>query len=379
MRGGHRFDPDAPLSSAPRVVRRAHVHPWGAGEARGFRRRAGVFTEAGEAVSESICLRGPNLAATLMPEAPPEGEMEGLAGRWLFGGLLYTHFGHLICESIGRLWPLAADTGFDGILFFPKKKFGWENKQFAGAPRGLFKALGLGRLDLRAPQRPVVVEELHLPEQAFGTGEMCAARPELRGFLRERLCASAAPSGPEKIYVSRQLLNSKRGSLLLEDHLAAQLAADGYVPVHPQELSIPEQVALYRAARQIISTDCSALHLAAMVAEPQCQIAIVQRAPTPHIHDFRRQFEAFAGITPLILDVMTGFWSVSGQRVVKREVFTELEFSRLGEGLSAAGFITRGSLRPPGADAAVAAKTRIEAALGPLSHHALDRPGDHAA
>ncbi|MEM9975532.1 MAG: glycosyltransferase 61 family protein [Pseudomonadota bacterium] len=335
-----------------------------------------MFTETGDPVEESICLRAPNLPATVMPETQPEGVLPVLPGRWLFGGLLYAHFGHLICESVGRLWPLDANADFDGILFLPKKRFGWENKHFSRAVRGLFSALGLGDLALRAPQNPVAVEELHFPEQAFGTGEMCAARPELRAFLRDRLRLGAAPDGPRRIYISRQKLYSKRGSLVLEDELAQQLAGEGYVAVHPQELALTEQAALYRAAGQIISTDCSALHLAAIVAEPHCEVAILQRAPTPHIHDFRRQFNAFAGIEPLILDAMTGFWSLAGGRIVKREVFSEVDFDRLSEGLSAANFITRGSLRAPDANATTAAVARIEAALGPLDYHSLEMLGD---
>jgi hypothetical protein len=83
----------------------------------------------------------------------------------------------------------------------------------------------------------------------------------------------------------------------------------------------------------------SALHLAALVVHPEAQVALINRGPSQNIEDYVLQFRRFAGIDPVCIAALDGYYHPAGRRVVKRETFATLDFPAAGGVLMAAGFI----------------------------------------
>jgi capsular polysaccharide biosynthesis protein len=336
----HPFDPNLPLSKEMGEHKDALLIPWGSQKTKGSLRAAGVFDASGRYLPEAVCWRYAGGPATEQPEYALDETPETLSGRYLFGGLLYSHFGHFICESLGRLWALDyLQQPVDGIVFFPKPSLTWPVK-LTRTYLTFFAAMGYPELKIEAPQKPVRIEHLTIAEQGFGVSEMAAGRPEFREFMRRKLGQAIAPDGPEKIYISREKLPAKRGSILHEDRLADLLEKQGYVIFHPQEHPIEVQIARYKAARKVVSLDASPLHLAAMIVPPECEVAILNRGPSQNIEDYLRQFRFFAGVEPLRVDAVTDFWALKDRKLVKRETYSLLDFRAVAEALAAAGFIS---------------------------------------
>lgn len=328
---------DKPMSQDLAPIKDALLVPWGTNEPKGAKRAAGLFDAAGSYLPQAECLRFDAAPVTIAPEFDADTPTETLDGRYLFGGMLYGHFGHFLCESTGRLWALAQDLGCDGVVWFPKVALGHPAK-LVKPYHPFFNAMGLAHLDLRAPQKITRIAEVIIPEQGFGIGTLSSGRPEYRAFMQANLGAAIAADGPEKLYISRSGLPTKRGSVLLEPEIERRLAAEGYQIFHPQDHSIEVQIARYKAARFIVALDGSALHLAAMLISPACKVAIINRGPSQNIDDYLRQFEAFAGVMPTRIDAVSAYWFPQGRRVVKRETHALLDLPALGAGLSAAGF-----------------------------------------
>jgi capsular polysaccharide biosynthesis protein len=347
-------DPELPLGRdlAPRTD--VLLVPWGTNEPKGARRAAGLFGADGAYMPEAACLRYDDDPLTIEPEFDRSAPVETLAGRWLFGGMMYAHFGHFLCESTGRLWALDHAQGpFDGVIWLPKVELG-HPARLTRPYEPFFAALGRSDLALMAPQAPVRIEELVIPEQGFGIGLMAAGRPEYRAFMRQNLGRDIAPEGGARLYVSRANLPTKRGSVLLERRIEALMAAEGYEIIAPESLPVEAQIARYKAARQIVGLDGSALHLAAMVADPSAQVAIINRGPSQNIDDYARQFRHFAGIAVQQIEAIRAYWFEAGRRVVKRETHALLDFSAAGLALAAGGFIARPEVwtQPPETDLA---------------------------
>jgi hypothetical protein len=333
------FDPDRPIDWTPEVFRDVVLIPWGENPPGGAKRAAGMFDADGRFLPEGHCWRYPAGPITVAPVPPvADGRVERLEGRWLFGGLFYGHFGHFLVETTTRLWAADSVGELDGIVFYPKRALTHERRMFRELVP-FFELCGLATLELRVPQKPVVIEEILAPPPGFGMEEMMAGRPEYRAWAREKLGRAIPADGPEKIYVSRSRLPSKRGSILLEERLEALLEAEGYTVIHPQEESLERQIALWKAARRVVALDGSALHLGAMLLSPEAEVAILNRGPSQNIEDYIRQFRAFAGIDPLRIEALTGFFHPTGQRIVKREVYATLDFAAVGAALEAVGFI----------------------------------------
>jgi hypothetical protein len=367
------FDPDRPSAWRPTLQRDVVLVPWGENEPGGAKRAAGVFDAQSRLIPEAHCWRYPGTPITVAPVPPAEtGRVERLAGRWLFGGIFYGHFGHFLVESTARLWAADLVDDLTGIVFYPKQKMTHERRLYRHMTP-FFDACGLDHLAIRAPQSPVLIDELLTPPPGFGMNEMMEGSPDYRDWARHSLGRDIAPAGAEDIYVSRARLPSKRGSILLEERLERLMEAAGYTVFHPQEAPLAQQIAQWKAARRIVGLDGSALHLAALVAQPGTQVALINRGPSQNIEDYIRQFRRFAGIDALKIEALDGYYHPAGRRVIKRETYATLDFPATGAALATAGFIpsTKGWTAPDPAEL-TAAVAEVELGLGAtLAHYTM--------
>jgi hypothetical protein len=155
------------------------------------------------------------------------------------------------------------------------------------------------------------------------------------------------------------------------------MEAAGYSVFHPQEAPLAQQIAQWKAARRIVGLDGSALHLAALVAQPGAQVALINRGPSQNIEDYIRQFRRFATIDPVKIEALDGYYHPAGRRVIKRETYATLDFPATGGALAKAGLIAsaKGWATPDPMELAVAVH-EIEQDLGAqLAHNTMAANG----
>lgn len=311
----------------------------------------GVLDARRQFCAASATWRG--LRATMVaPQAAPE-PVARLAGRHLWCGQLWSHFGHFLCESLSRLWALDAlgDDPPDSLVFVPKRPVtgGAPDPVPGGAALMRFQRDCLDLLGITIPvtliDRPTEVEELITPGQGFGLGAISTGTPEFRAFIGARFGREVAPEGPERLYLSRSALGGREGGALLEDRLEANLARAGYEICHPQHHSLADQVARYRAARAVVGLDGSAFHLFAFAAQPgqagrpARRAAIILRRNSKVYQPLAAHVGAFTGVAPAILSALSADWVPEGRGRAGRYSFGQLNFPALAAGLRDAGFI----------------------------------------
>jgi hypothetical protein len=113
-----------------------------------------------------------------------------LKGRWLFGGPLWSHFGHFFTDCIHRLWPLVdSPKVYKGVVFLAVK--GLENirndAQLAAADPPpylgeLLKLLDLENINIQYIKHPTIIERLAVPPA--GTGLHAPVGDFYRPYLR---------------------------------------------------------------------------------------------------------------------------------------------------------------------------------------------------
>jgi hypothetical protein len=294
---------------------------------------AGVFGPGGW-VEQSVTWRGgkPMMVA---PDSRPD-PVARLAGRHLWCGQLWAHFGHFTCESLARVWGIARAGGAESLLFVPKRP-----KLGEGVRRYQKELLSLLQVDVpvRVLTEPTEVEELVVPGQGFGLGRIAEATPEFRDFVRSGLEAAVPPEGPERLYLSRSGLGGLEGGALLETRLEERLAAAGYEIYQPERHPIRHQLARYRAATHVLGLDGSALHLFGFVARATQRCGIVLRRNSGVFRSLAAQIESFSGRAPDIVHAIAADWVPEGQGRPSRNSFAELDFAMLGAKLTALGFI----------------------------------------
>ena len=197
-----------------------------------------------------------------------------MTGRHLFAEMIYGHFGHAIADMPARLWPLACaglDIGsLDGVVALPMLGVSREGRM----PRHtamMIQAMGVPEAALRFVSRPVRVERLILARRAAPyRGRMDPAFNTVTHLAGRRLAARSDLGGdlPERIYLSRSRLRDdpRNGANLAR--LDETFREMGFEIVHPQELPLPDQIALVRRATHIAGPIGSQTHLCAFSEMP---------------------------------------------------------------------------------------------------------------
>lgn len=276
---------------------------------------------------------------TILPPDRPQDPPKTLPGRHLYAGQLWSHFGHFLTESLSRLWALddLADLP-DSILYIPKRPQHGRRR-----PRG-FQAQVLDVLGVKIPvhvvRRPTRVEQLLVPGQGFGMGEIGAGTAKFRQYIRKNLGAGIAADGPEKLYLSRSRLGGVKGGALLEQQLEQHLAQEGYSIYHAETQPLPAQIAAYKAAKMVVGLDGSAFHLFGFLASPAQKSAIILRRSSNVYKNLSRQIAGFSGTDPLIVNAVSADWIPDHTKRPGRSSVGQLNFEALHHFLHKAGFIS---------------------------------------
>lgn len=256
-----------------------------------------------------------------------------LSGKHVFGGLLQNeHFGHFCAESLSRVWALSKlSPSFNSIIFYlrvptqPIRNFVFD----------FFRALDPD-LKISFVSDFTRIEELAIPEQlGHSINGFIYGHPAVReGFKNLR---TFKRGGINKVYVSRTGLKNNEGGVLLERVIEANLEDEGYLIIHPEKLSIREQLEIYNSADKLIFSDGSALHLYAFVARPEQKAFTIWRRKRNET--FAWQVRSFGG------PELTGTASVrklyvpQGDGITSSRAQALIDFIHLRDQLKELGYI----------------------------------------
>ena len=207
-------------------------------------------------------------AGALNREAPVRVEFDGPVASVLHPNLVY---GHFLLEILPRLYQLSllnewgADIPvalsvhvpdwvkeFVGYYIRPERIFWYDHRtQYLAAPRFVV---------------PSMLQADHHLHPAFNT---------MIGNLLSRIGtgAPAAHALPERLYLSRTKMPGP-GRITNEHEVEQAMAGLGFTIMHPQTMSIAEQLRMYSHARVIVGEFSSALHNAMFMAPGSGVVAI---------------------------------------------------------------------------------------------------------
>lgn len=200
-----------------------------------------------------------------------------LRGSFLYGGPYFNHFGHVMVDSIIRLWAYDPLIHRDGVIF-PNVA-----RNRSTAPAGYFQdvlsGFGIGPEAIHIVTQPRVVKELHFPQPGSNSvgGPAGWYLPKLE-TVEKRLLQRSTPGlqTHAKIYLGRVHIR-KRGSLMGETFFSELLQAQGYVYVKPEEHSVFDQVRLMKEARKVVFMEGSAVHVTELMPSLGATICMLLR------------------------------------------------------------------------------------------------------
>ncbi|WP_345434499.1 glycosyltransferase family 61 protein [Geodermatophilus obscurus] len=202
----------------------------------------------------------------------------------VYGGVLFSHFGHLMLESLGRLWAYEHLRHLDPYIAF-HEGFGrvdWSDQRTVA--HQVLRGVGIPLDRVLLLSRPVRLAQALVPTQLYGYGFSSNPDQTFVEHMRRFTFPRTVPdgfAGVKRVYVSRSGLpdgfGRPIGETLFEDYLRGQ----GYAIFHPQRYSLHEQLTVYSAADELIFCDGAALHGCVLLPDLAARVAVVSRRHDP--------------------------------------------------------------------------------------------------
>lgn len=182
------------------------------------------------------------------------------SGSFLYIGTLNPHYGHFLINSMSRLWPLQSDKSFRKLKLLchaPATKSEWEKVEFATIA---LRGLGVEWDDIVFLSEPTLIHEVLVPDQALVEQTLIYPVYKEMGRSIGECFWGTVNSRDEPLYVSKTKLKSGVGHIQGEDLIEAEAARQGFRIIHPETLSLPEQVEILSEHSSIAGTLGSGFH-----------------------------------------------------------------------------------------------------------------------
>ena len=191
----------------------------------------------------------------------------------IYGGLLFRHFGHLLTESIHRLWPRYALKELHGarVAFHLVN-----NTKIVPYMTEALNFHGFSKFQVVPITETILFRRLFVGPQARTLAGPTII-PEYQSMLDRDLSRRLpAPGGNRKLYVSR-LSHRHTGSYYGESFVQEALAGVGFEIVYPEQHSLTEFVTMLRAASVAIFAEGSAVHALELCGSNVPATAVISR------------------------------------------------------------------------------------------------------
>ena len=180
--------------------------------------------------------------------------------HYVYAGQLTLHFGHFIVTSLARLWPFAAGLPPGARLLWhtPHEPAAFPTAPFAAQA---VSALGFGTDQFRRFTRPTRIKRVTVIAPAFEENHFAHhAFARLGRAIGDRLVPASDTTPRPPAYLARTRMTWGVKGIGNEAPLCDALRALGVEIMHPEQLSLVDQIALFKGDRVIMGLCGSAFH-----------------------------------------------------------------------------------------------------------------------
>ena len=232
--------------------------------------RLGVFAPDGSFLPEFRLQRGNQLSRF---EDPPETIEDRLTGDFIYGGVVFPHYGHFLLESLARAWYLREHRRPAILWHSPigrDEPSPWQAE--------ILDMLGIDAARHRFITRTTAVDRVVLPDAG------CIIEQRLHPQLARALGVvpfARHPLAGKRVWLSRSRLPERLARIHGEEEMEAELSAAGWSVVHPETLTVREQLAAMVDAEEISGFEGSAFYTLLLAERVPARITMIRRTGGP--------------------------------------------------------------------------------------------------
>ena len=217
-----------------------------------------LYENTGHIIHDSIRkggIHGDNVISIAPIIIDPKTKVnEVIEGNSAYLGNLYSHYGHFITEGLSRFHEFRELNKFDHILFSPYV-FDYPNTQIRSFHKFFFDELGIDQSKIRILYDTVEIEQVTVFKQLWTLNDSVdLSLRDLYGYLRS--------IDPNVIYTGRRYFCSrKKPDRVANQHQVTELfKSNDFELIFPEDLSMEEQMGIYKGSNLIVSSSGSTLH-----------------------------------------------------------------------------------------------------------------------
>ncbi len=177
----------------------------------------------------------------------------------IFGGILLAHFGHILAESVSRLWWII-DNSSDNeqIVFLCQEEKGEEKKETSlRIIKNIFKILEIDEDRLIILDKATQFAKVIVPDQLIRLHS--DFRKSYVDLYKKMADKCTYKEGYKKVYLTRTHLSNN--SIINEEYFERFFEKRGYVIVAPEEYEFSEQISILKSADEVICSEGTLSHL----------------------------------------------------------------------------------------------------------------------
>lgn len=202
------------------------------------------------------------------PDRLREEPAPTIEGRYLYGGPLKFHFGHVMVDTIIRLWAFDRSR-HDGVVF--------PCLDMPDPPAWFYEIVaifGLDRSDVVVVEKPAVFRELEFaePGSSLKNGPKSWYLDRLKS-LPVRLIDDIPG---DSLYFGRTHM-IRKGTLMGESYFGDLLRRNGFASVRPEKFDIHAQVSMLAKARRIVFMEGSSIYSMELLASTDAELFMIPR------------------------------------------------------------------------------------------------------
>ena len=188
-------------------------------------------------------------------------ELDKSSETVIFSGFLINHFGHFMQDSLSRMWYAAKDKDkrYKIAVLLYGNDTAWKDWSLDGSfQEQMLELLGIEKERLLIIKNPTQFSSVVVPKQSvFWRGRRY--NTDLIKVVYEKAKQSISPKNHKKIYLSR---TAWKTPVINESYFEEFFSAKGFKVIHPEELTLKEQIACIAGADEIACTYGTLTHLA---------------------------------------------------------------------------------------------------------------------
>lgn len=188
----------------------------------------------------------------------------------IYGGYFFNHFGHFLLESLARTWVVEEVGTLPFVWASGDPPTPWQSE--------ILSMLGVTSSH-RFPRRPTLFRHLVIADPGYRIQTFF--HPRHARFLA---CwdGGADGVGGQRVWLSRTGVSDPRRRHAGEGVLQGALAARGWRIVHPERMSIAEQLQTMTDASVVAGIEGSAFHAAILLKHPPAPFVVLRRGTSPN-------------------------------------------------------------------------------------------------